>query len=62
MEEELRTMCNLSEGIYERGRNDERVAAIRNVMESLKVSVHKAMEILCIPKEEQKKYAAFISG
>ena len=62
MEEELRTMCNLSEGIYERGRDDERVAAIRNVMASLRVSVQRAMEILCIPKEEQKKYAAFIGG
>ena len=55
-------MCNLSEGIYKRGRDDERVAAIKNIMASLKVSVHRAMKILCIPKDEQNKYVAFIDG
>ncbi|WP_185753754.1 hypothetical protein [Selenomonas sp. AB3002] len=55
-------MCNLSEGIYECGRDDERVKAIQSVMASLKVSVQPAMEIICISEEEQEKYVAVISS
>ena len=33
MEEELRTMCNLSEGIYERGAENKTIEIINNLWE-----------------------------
>ena len=44
----------------DRGQLNERLASIRNVMNSLDVSVSRAMEILCIPVEEQKKYISMV--
>ena len=43
-----------------RGEHNERLASIRNVMKSLDVNVSRAMEILCIPAEEQKKYIPLV--
>lgn len=40
--------------------NSERLNSIRNVMKSLDVTVNRAMEILCIPAEEQEKYISMI--
>ena len=45
----------LEEGL-ERGREDERLSSIRNIMESLNLPIEKAMDALRIPKEEQGKY------
>ncbi|MBR1696001.1 MAG: Rpn family recombination-promoting nuclease/putative transposase [Selenomonas sp.] len=71
---ELNNMCKvldaveskgLEQGILQgitQGKDAERISSIRNVMSSLKVSAMRAMEILCIPDNERKKYLALIEG
>ena len=56
-------MCNLSKGVEERGiaigleRGIETTTlnAIRNLMETLKLTAEQAMEALKVPKEEKAK-------
>ena len=56
-------MCNLSKGVEERGiaigleRGIETTTlnAIRNLMETLKLTAEQAMETLKVPKEEKAK-------
>ena len=67
-------MCNLSKGVEERGiaicleRGLERgieittLNAIRNLMETLKLTEEQAMEVLKVPKEEKVKYAGILKG
>ena len=67
-------MCNLSKGVEERGiaigleRGLERgieittLNAIRNLMETLKLTAEQAMEALKVPKEEKVKYAGMLKG
>ena len=43
-----------------KGKDSERLNSIRNVMKSLNVTVNRAMEILCIPADEQKKYISLL--
>ena len=54
MEEELRTMCNLSEGIYDRAELKTLIAAVESAMKNGKWSLQKAMEFLDISPEKQK--------
>ncbi len=72
IEEELDTMCNLSQGIEDRGirkgeRNGQRkgvkkqaIRDIKNLMESFDISAVQAMEALKIPKSKQKEYKRLI--
>ena len=57
-------MCNLSQGVAERamekGRNDALLQAIKNVMDSFKVSADAAIEALHIPDEDRAKYKAML--
>ena len=63
-------MCNLSKGVDERGiaigldRGIESTTlnAIRNLMETLKLTAEQAMEALKVPKEEKVKYAGMLKG
>ncbi|NBH74189.1 hypothetical protein D3Z51_19780 [Clostridiaceae bacterium] len=67
-------MCNLSKGVEERGiaigleRGLERgieittLNAIRNLMETLKLTEEQAMEVLKVPEEEKVKYAGMLKG
>lgn len=55
MEKELRTMCNLSEGIYDRAEIKTLVAVVRSAMKSQKWSLQKAMEVLNIAPDKKKK-------
>lgn len=67
-------MCNLSKGVEERGiaigleRGMERgieittLNAIRNLMETLKLTEEQAMEVLKVPEEEKVKYAGILKG
>ena len=65
MEMEVRHMCNLSKGVENRGirkgiiqgREEEKLDSIRNVMETLGLTMEQAMQALKIPKSEQEKYA-----
>mgnify|MGYP006916048136 CR=1 FL=1 len=43
-----------------KGKESERLNSIRNVMKSLNVTVNRAMEILGIPANEQKKYISLL--
>ena len=54
MEEELRTMCNLSEGIYDRAELKTLIAAVESAMKNGKWPLQKAMEFLDISPEKQK--------
>ena len=74
LESEVSAMCNLSKGVEERGiaigleRGMERgleaatLNAIRNLMETLKLTAEQAMEALKVPKEEKVKYAGMLKG
>lgn len=76
LESEVSAMCNLSKGVEERGiaiglergleRGIERgletgtLNAIRNLMETLKLTADQAMEALKVPEEEKVKYAGML--
>ena len=72
MEMEVRHMCNLSKGVEERGirkgiiqgreegREEEKLNSIRNVMDTLGLTMEQAMQALKIPKSEQEKYAQLL--
>ena len=67
-------MCNLSKGVEERGiaigleRGLERgletgtLNAIRNLMETLKLTAEQAMEAFKIPETEKVKYAGMLKN
>lgn len=44
------------------GRYEERISALRNLMDSLNLSLEKAMEALKIPLSERAKYAALLQN
>ena len=46
---------------FEEGREKERFASIRNIMESLNISLDKALDVLKIRPEERGKFAAMLS-
>ncbi len=46
--------------LYIQGREEERVSALRNLMESMSFTLQQAMDALKIPSSEYKKYAAVI--
>lgn len=63
--ETRRSYMNLEMMIEEQcaeSREEERVSALRNIMESLNLTVEKAMEVLKIPAAERAKYSAMVEG
>lgn len=68
MKEDIEKMCNISrsiktEGIelgYElgikQGRNESMLLAVKNLMQSLKLSSEEAMDALCIPQADRIHY------
>mgnify|MGYP006966552093 CR=1 FL=1 len=74
LESEVRRMCNLSQGVKERameqgvakgigiGEDKATLNAIRNVMDSFKVSVDAAMDALHIPEADRAKYRAMLQS
>ena len=74
LESEVSAMCNLSKGVEERGiaigleRGMERgleaatLNAIRNLMETLKLTAEQAMEALKVPEEEKVKYTGMLKS
>ena len=74
LESEVRRMCNLSQGVMEkgvakgigigeeRGENKATLNAIRNVMNSFKVSADAAMDALHIPEADRAKYRAMLQS
>jgi hypothetical protein len=63
-------MCNLSEGVrdegieigMERGVKVGNIASIKNLMETLKLSMQQAMDALKIPDADRAYYANAING
>ena len=57
-------MCNLSKGVQERGiacgLETGTLNAIRNLMETLKLTAEQAMEALKVPEAEKAKYAGML--
>ena len=49
-------MCNLSQGILEKGMEN----ALRNLMYNLKMTAEQAMAALSIPQNEYEKYKAIL--
>lgn len=74
LEGEVSAMCNLSKGVEERGiaigleRGIEygletgTLNAIRNLMETLKLTAEQAMEALKVPEEDKVKYAGMLKN
>ncbi len=68
LESEVREMCNFSYGFEERGlrkgraegQTEERLAAIRNLMDSMSWPAEQAMRALKIPETDHPKYAALL--
>ena len=66
MNEEVSIMCNLSQGILEKGlkqgREEGITDSLRNIMKSLKMTAEQAMEVLNIPQNEQGKYKTMLNS
>ena len=56
LEREVSEMCNLSEGVEQKGIAKGSTASIRNLMESMGWSIEQAMDALQIPTEERNGY------
>ena len=66
MNEEVSIMCNLSQGILEKGlkqgREEGITDSLRNIMKSLKMTAEQAMEVLNIPQNELGKYKTMLNS
>lgn len=66
LESEVSAMCNLSKGVEERGIaigvETTTLNAIRNLMETLKLTAEQAMEALKVPEREKNKYRGLLKG
>ena len=66
LESEVSVMCNLSKGVEERGIaigvETTTLNAIRNLMETLKLTAEQAMEALKVTEEEKVKYVGMLKG
>ena len=56
LEREVSEMCNLSEGVEQKGIAKGIITSIRNLMESMGWSIEQAMDALQIPTEERNGY------
>ena len=54
-------MCNLSQGVEEKGIEKANLISLKNLMKNLGVSIERAMAILEIPEVEQPKYLKLLS-
>ena len=49
-------MCNLSKGVREMGRADGILSSLKNLMETMGLTIEQAMAALKIPDTEKQKY------
>ena len=60
MEREVSVMCNLSKGVMEKGlekgRAERALSDLRNLMETLGLTIEQAMTALKVPEDERQKY------
>ena len=76
IEREVSLMCNLSKGVREKGRAEGRakgrakgraegradgiLSSIKNLMETMNLSIEQAMAALKVPETERQKYIALL--
>lgn len=53
-------MSNLSQGIFEKGREKGISNSLLNVMSNLEMTAEQAMEVLNIPQNEHEKYKTML--
>lgn len=56
LESEVWNMCNISEGVERKGIEKGIAESIRNIMDSLKMTMEQAMDVLKVPEGERQKY------
>ena len=56
MEREVSVMCNLSKGVREMGRADGILSSLKNLMETMGLTIEQAMAALKVPEDERQKY------
>ena len=49
---------NTPASFYYQGKEEERLSALRNLMDTMSITLHQAMEALKIPESEYDKYAS----
>ena len=62
MEGEMSDMCNLSQGVEERGIQKGIQVSLENLMKNMKLSLEQAMNALGIPETERAKYRDSMKG
>ncbi len=64
LESEVQSMCNLSKGIEEKGRQEGMIdgilVSVKNLMDSMGWSAEQAMKVLKVPQEDQEKYSVLL--
>ena len=56
MEREVSVMCNLSKGVEEKGVAKGILTSIKNLMETMGLTIEQAMAALKVPESERQKY------
>ena len=68
LESEVSTMCNLSQGVEEKGRQEGRqegivegiLLSLRNAMKNRGMPIEEALDMLGVPKGDWQKYRQFL--
>lgn len=47
-------MCNLSQSVEEKARQEERLLLLKNFMENMKIPLEEAMAVLEVPQEDRR--------
>ncbi len=58
---EVNVMCNLGERLVEETREEMTLTHLKNIMETMGISLEKAMDILKVPVNSRSMYASMIS-
>ena len=59
-EEEVSRMCNLSEGVEQKGIQQALTESIKNLMDTMNMTAKEAMDALKIKEEERSWYAELL--
>ncbi len=57
---EISDMCNLSEGLIEKGKIDKTVEMLQNLMETMSISFERATQLLKVPEEDIDMYKELV--
>ena len=62
LEREVDRMCNLSQGVYDKGYDKAVADSIKNLMETTEWDIEKCMDSLKIPDDKKMIYRAAVLG